>query len=158
MEIENQIKKEIASGNLADALVLLGELASASRKDLADEAILLQSRFNQFQKEKDLGLITDNTELAKIQYAVLNALDRKNTESTQPSSKKHIPQKPIKFLQLLGGIFFTFWGLLLISFRIDIVTEWVKGTKRIDFTDLFTPILLLLIGGILLFGSKKRKT
>lgn len=74
MDFKDQIRNEIAKGNTEKALFILRELSKSGRVDLADETVILQSRFKKWQKEKNLGIITNDAELRKIEYSILELM------------------------------------------------------------------------------------
>ncbi len=157
MDLESQIKDAIASGNTEEALHKMDELSKIKNLDLSDEITILKGRLKKWQKEKNLGLNINDIELRQIQFAILQIL---KGETIIISNNKHEPKKVghnilIHKLIKFTGFFLCVTGLIIFIFRFDIIHEFFKGTKNVNFIDLLTPFFLFLLGVILFLNSKR---
>lgn len=162
MDINEKIKSEIAAGNLDKAIQILTEVSANERKDLSQDVIMLQSRYRKWKRERNLGVINEDVELRKIEYAILNIIkdDNENNSIEDEKPEKQVSVKSdfiIKGLKLIGVVFIVV-GCLLLIFRFDIILELVKGTKIIEYKDLLTPLVLISTGSAIFLNFKKIKS
>lgn len=154
MEFEHQIKSCISEGDVEGALLALKSYADAERPDIANETLLILSRYENYKKEKSLGLINDATELRKIELSILEIIKPPVTSSktnlaSKNQSKPFLAQSFSIIKGFIGSSFIAI-AIILFFYRRDIVIEFFKGTKQLSYLDLFTPFLLLSLGVLII--------
>ena len=82
MEILNQIKRAIAAGKTDRALELLLEHTEQTNSPRNRDVLLLSGQYKQWKREKSLGAQQSDTELRRIEMAIMDILDEKTRAGT----------------------------------------------------------------------------
>ncbi len=94
--VSDKIRSHIGEGELSDAIETLNNYLKQIGGDLYNQAIHLKGRYNEYSRNRDMGLGNNAEEKSRISMAVLNlasSIEKEKVEHT-PSAREFERQRP----------------------------------------------------------------
>lgn len=119
----DEIRRLIAEAETEAAIELLLQATRAYSKKLQDEAILLSARFEEWRKDERMGMVENESELNKINAAVLE-LAHSIAEPVPETPKPRVEPTPKKARTRIGLLVISLLGLALLAI---VIAKWGSG-------------------------------
>lgn len=106
-----QIKRLISNGETEKALTLLLEYAKEKGGDTEQQALLLSGQFKQWKRSNVIGVEQSKSDLRRIEFGVLQALEGQHTDA--PARTNIVPPPPKKSIVPTIAIAFGVIGIAI---------------------------------------------